>query len=300
MKKILYWSIAVIITLGSIVYQRATGPTNPKKYSFSLNGKEYDIKLVRSLETGVTLDEAKGDYTLLGKMTPMEVKVKGASDSLSMTLFFKRYRSNDTISVVKAVREGGIFTVMLPSQPPAAKLEYFVEFSDNGNHSSMGYGENLTIRFKNPVPVWALLPHILLMFMAMLFSTYIGVIAFDKKQNTKIPVILLLISLIVGGMIFGPIVQKYAFGEFWTGWPLGRDMTDNKTLAALIVWLAAIWGNRNKNKRWWYAVAATFMLFIYSIPHSTSGSEYDYSKKGVVTGEMINTYVNPESSDLRC
>ena len=32
--------------------------------------------------------------------------------------------------------------------------------------------------------------------------------------------------------------------------------------------------------------AATFMLFIYSIPHSTSGSEYDYSKKGVVTGGL--------------
>jgi uncharacterized membrane protein len=300
MKKILYWSIAVIITLGSVVYQRATGPTNPKKYSFSLNGKEYDIKLVRSLETEITLEEAKGDYTLTGKMTPMEVAVKEASDSLSMTLFFKRYRSNDTISVVKATRMGDLFTVMLPSQPPAGKLEYFVEFSDNGNHTSLGYGENLTIRFKNPVPVWALLPHIFLMFIAMLLSTYIGVISFDKKQNTKIPVLLLFISLIAGGLIFGPIVQKYAFGEFWTGWPLGRDMTDNKTLAALVVWLAAIWGNRSRNKRWWYAVAATFMLFIYSIPHSTSGSEYDYSKKGVVTGEILNTYVNPESSDPHC
>lgn len=300
MKKILYWSIAVIITLGSVVYQRATGPTNPKKYTFALNGKEYDIKLVRSLETEVTLDEAKGDYALLGKVTPMEVTVKEASDSLSMTLFFKRYRSNDTISIVKAIRAGDLFTVMLPSQPPAGKLEYFVEFYDRGNHCSIGYEDNLTIRFKNPVPIWALLPHILLMFVAMLLSTYIGVISFDKKQSTKIPIILLLISLIAGGLIFGPIVQKYAFGEFWTGWPFGKDMTDNKTLAALIVWLAAIWGNRNKNKRWWYAVAATFMLFIYSIPHSTSGSEYDYSKKGVVTGEIINIYVNPESSDPHC
>lgn len=300
MKKILYWSIAVIITLGSVVYQRATGPTNPKKYSFSLNGKEYDIKLVRSLETEITLEEAKGDYTLTGKMTPMEVAVKEASDSLSMTLFFKRYRSNDTISIVKAIRAGDLFTVMLPSQPPAGKLEYFVEFSDRGNHCSIGYEDNLTIRFKNPVPIWALLPHILLMFVAMLLSTYIGVISFDKIQSTKIPIILLLISLIAGGLIFGPIVQKYAFGEFWTGWPFGRDMTDNKTLAALVVWLAAIWGNRSRNKRWWYAVAATFMLFIYSIPHSTSGSEYDYSKKGVVTGEILNTYVNPESSDPHC
>ncbi|MEA5005926.1 MAG: hypothetical protein VB022_05885 [Rikenellaceae bacterium] len=300
MRKILYWSIAVIITVVSVVYQRATGPTNPKKYIFTLCGKEYDIKLVRSLDTDITLEEAKDDYVGLGKMIPMEVSVKEASDSLSMTLFYRRYPSDDTISIVKAIRAGDIFTVMLPSQPPAGKLEYFVEFSDSGKHCSIGYEDNLTIRFKNPVPIWALLPHIFLMFIAILLSTYLGVISFDRKQNTRVSIILLLTSLIAGGLIFGPVVQKYAFGEFWTGWPFGNDMTDNKTLMALIVWLTAIWGNRRNDKRWWYAVAAIFMLFIYSIPHSASGSEYDYSKKRVVTGEILNTYVNPERSEPHC
>ncbi len=36
--------------------------------------------------------------------------------------------------------------------------------------------------------------------------------------------------LLVGGMILGPVVQKYAFGVFWTGVPWGWDLTDNKTL----------------------------------------------------------------------
>ena len=36
-------------------------------------------------------------------------------------------------------------------------------------------------------------------------------------------------------MILGPLVQRLAFGTFWSGWPLGADHADN---GALVVWLA--------------------------------------------------------------
>lgn len=32
-------------------------------------------------------------------------------------------------------------------------------------------------------------------------------------------------GMTLGGMILGPIVQKYAFGEYWTGFPFGGDLT---------------------------------------------------------------------------
>ena len=37
-------------------------------------------------------------------------------------------------------------------------------------------------------------------------------------------------TLGLGGMILGPIVQKYAFGAYWTGIPFGHDLTDAKNL----------------------------------------------------------------------
>ncbi len=43
----------------------------------------------------------------------------------------------------------------------------------------------------------------------------------------------------VGGLILGPVVQKHAFGAFWTGIPFGYDLTDNKTLLMWMVWLVA-------------------------------------------------------------
>ncbi len=55
--------------------------------------------------------------------------------------------------------------------------------------------------------------------------------------------------LVLGGFLLGPIVQKYAFGAFWTGWPFGEDLTDNKTAVAVLAWLPrvtllALWGSR--------------------------------------------------------
>jgi hypothetical protein len=81
-------------------------------------------------------------------------------------------------------------------------------------------------------------------------------------------------------------MQLYAFGELWTGWPFGQDLTDNKTLVAFIFWLIALirlW--RNREHRGWALVAAIVMLIIYFIPHSVLGSELDYSTGEVVTGK---------------
>ena len=86
-----------------------------------------------------------------------------------------------------------------------------------------------------------------------------------------------------GGMVLGPIVQKYAFGAFWTGWPFGYDLTDNKTLIMWIVWVgvAAVLAKRPSPKDWIsrgsILAAAVIMLAVYVIPHSLRGSELDYS-----------------------
>ena len=49
-----------------------------------------------------------------------------------------------------------------------------------------------------------------------------------------------LVLFTAGGMILGPVVQYYAFGDLWTGIPFGWDLTDNKTLIALIFWILAV------------------------------------------------------------
>ncbi|MEI6614889.1 MAG: hypothetical protein WCL37_08320, partial [Chrysiogenales bacterium] len=84
-----------------------------------------------------------------------------------------------------------------------------------------------------------------------------------------------------GGLILGPLVQKYAFGAFWTGFPLGHDLTDSKTLLAVMVWLGAFF--LRKKSRWWTLLATVLMIVIYLIPHSLLGSELNYQTGKVET-----------------
>jgi hypothetical protein len=108
--------------------------------------------------------------------------------------------------------------------------------------------------------------------------------AIGKHPRYKFYSILTLGLLIIGGLILGPMVQKYAFGELWTGIPFGWDLTDNKTLIGFIFWFIAVWKIRKEDKYLWVIIAAIVLLAIYSIPHSMFGSELNYETGKVVTG----------------
>ncbi len=81
------------------------------------------------------------------------------------------------------------------------------------------------------------MPHIIFMFIALLVGVRTAVGAAFHPVGLRKLAWTTLGLMTVGGMILGPIVQKYAFGAFWTGWPFGYDLTDNKTLIMWIVWV---------------------------------------------------------------
>jgi hypothetical protein len=117
------------------------------------------------------------------------------------------------------------------------------------------------------------------MFLAMLFSSRTGIEAMIKGANTYRYTIWTVVLLFFGGLVLGPIVQYYAFGAYWTGWPFGGDLTDNKTLLAFIVWIIAFFKLRkNPENRLWPIIASIVMLLVYLIPHSVLGSEIDHTK----------------------
>jgi hypothetical protein len=88
-------------------------------------------------------------------------------------------------------------------------------------------------------------------------------------------------------MILGPIVQKFAFGSFWTGVPFGWDLTDNKTLIAFLFWILAVVMNLKKERPVYTILAAIVLLLVFSVPHSLFGSELDYSSGQVTQGFIL-------------
>jgi hypothetical protein len=278
MKKFILWSLAFIITVAAAIYQRQTGPTYPKELDITVNGKDYELKLVRSL----ALDERS------------EVKLAIDDSSVKARLFFKRYKSDEEYQVTdfkyryEPKKEG--FFAEVPQQPAAGKLQYYLEITDATKLQSFFKDLPIVIRFKGGVPAFILIPHILFMFIAMLFSTLAGLMSIIKYPSYKKYANWTLITLIAGGMILGPIVQYYAFGDLWTGIPFGWDLTDNKTLITFLFWILAVAMNRKKEKPLYVALAAFILLLVYCIPHSLFGSELDYASGEVTQGFIMNLF----------
>ncbi len=290
MKKFLYWFLAIVITLGAAYYQRKTGPTYPRMLKADINGKECILKLVRSL----SLDQRP------------EVKLAITDTSVRATLFYRHFGSNEDFQsvdfayrvypvnspfmnkVFKVYEEKGYFAEV-PQQPAAGKLEYYFMITDSKGTKSYFKEAPVVIRFKGSVPGYILGPHILVMFLAMLFSTLAGLMTVGKFSSYKRYANWTLALLVIGGMILGSIVQYFAFGAFWTGIPFGWDLTDNKTLIALIFWIIAVCMNRNKERPVYVALAAIILLLVYSIPHSLFGSQLNY-QSGHVTQGLIHWF----------
>jgi len=270
MKKTLFWILAIVITLASAYYQRKTGPTKPKEVTIQLEKTAVSFQLPRS---HVSTQDCKVEIPLI------DSGVKGE-------IFYKRYPTTDSWKSIELNNKNGKLTGYLPKQPPAGKLEYYVQVGKSGDVQST---EKVIIRFKGPVPDWALIPHIFLMFAAMLISNLSGLFALGKLKQQVFYGRLTLILLLGGGMIFGPIVQYYAFGQAWTGIPLGWDLTDNKTLLGVLFWMFAVYSNRKKVNYKSTLIASIILFLIYIIPHSLFGSELDYEKGKVVTG-MIHFF----------
>ncbi len=177
------------------------------------------------------------------------------------------------------IRQGNKLVASLPYQPPAGKLLYHITLQKNDEVVTLPEEGGVVIRFKGDVPVYFLIPHIIFIFGAMLLSTRTGLEYFNEGKKFKPLTILTFIFVIIGGLILGPIIQYYAFGAFWTGFPFGHDLTDNKILIGFIGWLLALIAlYKFKNPKRWIVFASILMFIIFLIPHSVLGSELDYNE----------------------
>lgn len=282
----LLWVLALMVMLAAATYQRRTGPTYPFKGQLVLEGDTTEYALIRSQETT--------------RPARVELPVPSGAE-VDGTLLFRRYPTDEPMAAIPFRRQGDTLSAELPVQPPAGKLEYRVEVRgpDSVARIPRDGAEAIILRYKDPVPLGFLLPHVLFMFFAMLVGVRTGFGALVGTADVRRYAWVTLGLMTVGGMILGPIAQEAAFGEYWTGWPRGYDLTDNKTLIMWVVWVlaCAVLGTGRRSPRRRRAgrvavgLATLVMLAVYLVPHSLRGSELDYDRidRGVDPAEAIET-----------
>ncbi|OGR52950.1 MAG: hypothetical protein A2049_04285 [Elusimicrobia bacterium GWA2_62_23] len=269
MRKVLLWLLSFLITASFAVYQRATGPTYPVKGGKVEGSGIYYYRLPRSCTSG-----ANDCLVNVSSLEPAAGRLE-----------WRRYKTGEPFTSVPLEFKNERLFFYLPPQPPAGKLEYRV-FVKTAQGETELTSKPLVARFKGAVPGWILTPHIVLMFLFMLFSVRIFLTAAFGAPPVRHSVPATFLFLLLGGFVFGPATQYYAFGAAWTGFPFGYDLTDNKTLLMLLAWLPALWAVlKERPARLWLNLAFAVTAAVYLVPHSLFGSELDYKKGEVVTGK---------------
>lgn len=262
LKTTLIFLFSLIFTLFIAVYQRMTGPTYPVKGRITIGKQELKYKLIRAYDGA---DQAPVQITV------SDTTIKGE-------IRYRRFKSYDSWQTAPMIRTGEKLTGYLPHLPPAGKIMYEVTLVKGDQRFALNE-QPAVLRYKGKVPASVLIPHIIIIFLAMLFSTFTGLMVLFKGRNTYLYAWITVLTLLVGGMILGPIVQKFSFGAYWTGWPFGNDLTDNKSLVAFVLWvIALVVLQRNRTNRLWPVLASIVLLIVFLIPHSVMGSEIDFTK----------------------
>jgi hypothetical protein len=254
------WIVALGVTLVSAVYQRMSGPTYPVKGTVVLGGQSVPLRLTRS-------HGGPGDQ-------PVEVVAPDPAIRAQMT--WRRFPSSQPWQTAELERQGDVLRASLPHQPPAGKLEYQLRLSRGADQALFPERPAVT-RFKNEDPLVILIPHVLAMFLGMLWATRAGLEALVRGAREQRLAGIAFGLLAFGGFVLGPLVQKAAFGEYWTGVPFGYDLTDNKTLIVGVAWLWALIRLRGRRSaRWSVMTAAVITLVVFAIPHSAWGSQINW------------------------
>jgi hypothetical protein len=253
----LLWIFSALLTIFAGVYQRVTGPTFPASGKALIEGKEFEYHLARSH----------------GQPTDAPIEFRIDDPSIRGTLIWKLHKTSESVQEIPMALKDGMLRSSLPLHQPATRVQYQIRLETNTGESTMIPKEPAVLRFRGDVPLYVLIPHVMFMFTAMLFSTRAGLEYFNNQPNYSFFVRWTIITLFVGGFAFGPMMTWYAFKAWWTGWPVGTDLTDNKTAFAMMLWLGALFFlKRSKSPGRWVLVAAVGLLLVYLIPHSWIGT----------------------------
>lgn len=259
------WVAAFVVTVLLAVFQRMTGPSHPLRGETILpNSDVFAFKLPRSNEGRETL----------------RITVAAPPGVSQATLEWRRFPTDEPFrSQSMTPSTDGALETRVPPQPAAGKIEYRILLESGGAVVSIPATETVVARYRDPVPAAVLIPHILAMFVSMLVSTRaLFEVLRPGAAGARSLILGSMGLLIVGGLVLGPIVQRFAFGAYWTGWPLGHDLTDNKTLIAFLAWLpATVFAWRGLRTTLAVVLGWLVMMGVFLIPHSARGSQLDWS-----------------------
>lgn len=243
-KKIIIWASALIITFILIVYQYRTSPDYPKMYPVVIGDEIYETTLIRSNSSS--------------KECLLEIKID--DKNVNGYVYYRPFKSKEAYKSARLTRYRDELVTVIPGIYPSGKVEYFVELTKESKKFTIAKNQPVIVSFKRDVPFYVMTPYTVLIFMALFFIVLCGLYIIMKIESYQRYLKIAFFSLLIGGFLFWPVVQKFQYNVFWTGIPFGYNFISTKILIVFIFLLWAYLANRKKIRR--VSVTAVFIITI--------------------------------------
>jgi len=267
--------IAVLMTLLVIASARYFGPN--RSYLVEAAGK--GIGLSHKAPRG---HSGEGPAVLT-----LGVDLKGIDESSLQVELVGQVKNSQVFGRLSPVKsepgsEGSmrLYTFEVPHKAPTTRYYYRFEAKvQNGDPLILQRddGSPMMVKFKGNVPAWIVITHILAMFGGFFLLIWSALYAFlpalgkgDAKSAARLG-LWAWITMFFGGLPIGFLMNYYAFDVFWEAFPFGKDVTDNKTQIALLLWgiaVLALYIGKGKKAGLLAIGTAVVVLAIFLIPHS--------------------------------
>jgi len=272
----LLWILALLITCSAAYYQRVSSPTYPSVVIIPIEMQKYPVPFLHS-HTG------KSDCPIILQIG--DISVKGE-------LYYRKYPSQSEMTKLEMKREGDKLVAAMPNQSPGVKVEYRVDLFKNGVQLNYTISKPTILLFEGEIPKFPFFMNLAVLGLAIFLSTWSGLLALFGSGASKFFSMLTFISFIIGGFIIAPIVHKYAVNDWWTGFPIGYSLNNNKFFLASLVWLVVVVTIQRKYNRIISVVASLLSLLIFLIPSTFVENEVVLPVGKAVKGFILPIIVN--------
>lgn len=231
--------LAILLTLALFWASPRLGQVNPETNFLESTIRDFLVDHV-----AVTQFNGDGEPQL-------SVRVTTPADTNAFHLVI-RYQSGDTGSfqqqrIPPVTGTLDLFSVHLPALPRGSDYHYYILLQDSTGQTMTRLPEKedsrITMRFLGTVPVWLIVVHITLLFLAALFA-FLALIdtAWPREEDVKLrklsqKILTSTAFLVLGGLISSAAISETKSGVLWAGWPFGHDLSQTFWTIVLIYWI---------------------------------------------------------------
>ena len=284
--KVAKFIVALLLTFVLLYIAQTNSRGRPEFLSHSEGGYTFEMTTVPKI-TEYQSDSLR--LTIDGPIGPGDRVVYRTTGHPGLdTVPFEKYTTGSAAYDTAA----GEYFALVEAGPRGQREYYVFEVIDSTGATLARFtkdeGRPFLLRYIGEVPSYILIPHIIFMFVTVFCLAYgsvNSVYVISGRQSVHSMAIWYfwaMAATFLGGYIFGPPMNYYAFDGFWEGVPFGTDATDNKTqllFVYLLFVVAASLGSLTRGKfgrdafrprvLGWFGFLGFFvMLGIYLIPHS--------------------------------